>query len=258
MAKAKTAPLAGMRVLVTRPRARAAALSARIEMHGGEAVAFPVIDIGPPDERALNAALQHLDDIALLVFVSAHAVEFVADYLTRHRRHIPPTTRVAALGPQTAARCQQAAITVDYAARERIDSEGLLAELRAFEVADKDILICRAQSGREALKRGLQARGARVRYVESYRRQAANPPPLKWNENPIDAILISSPAVLDALIQSLGPRHRHLLDTTPIFTYGERVATYCRQAGIGGEIVASKQPSDESVVEAMLAWRRDV
>ena len=253
-------PLAGVGVLVTRPAGRADALSALIEEHGGEAIGFPVIDIQPPaDAGALLAALNNLEEVALIIFVSVHAVESVGKLLAQHRIPIPTTTRVAAAGPQTAAHCERAAIAVDFVPRKRIDSEGLLEEMRAFDAAGKTILIFRAQSGRELLKQKLEARGATVRYIESYQRQTATPPiePLltRWRANQIHAVVISSAEIMDALKHQLTPPNHPLLNTTPIITYGERVATHCQKTIPRSQVYASLQPTDEAVMKAILEWR---
>ncbi len=267
---AEPAPLAGIGVLVTRPAGRGANLGARIEKLGGEAVAFPVINIAPPaDEGALLAAVEGLGEIDLVIFVSVHAVNGVATLLRPRLRQrsvrIPAGTRVAAVGPKTAAQCARAGIAVDFVARERIDSEGLLAELRGFDVAGKKVRIFRGQSGRETLKQGLEARGAGVRYVESYRREIADPPPeplqpllKRWRAGQIHLVVVSSAAVLDALRTLLGPCNRGLLEETPVCAYSRRVAEYCRAAGAGAgaraEILAAEKPTDESAVAAIVEW----
>ena len=43
-------PLRGKRILVTRPAAQAAQLTALIAGQGGEAICFPLLEIGPPDD----------------------------------------------------------------------------------------------------------------------------------------------------------------------------------------------------------------
>lgn len=252
-------PLAGIGVLVTRPAERAAALAALIEERGGEAIAFPILDITPPaDGAALLVQLHQLEGIDLAIFVSAHAARNVGNLLAQHRLQIPPTTRVAAVGPATASQCEQSAIRVDFVPSERIDSEGLLDELRAFDAAGKNILIFRGQSGRETLKEVLEGRGAQVRYVESYRREITTrsfAPVLKrWRAGEIDAVAVTSVAVVDALAEVIGSRDRRLLVETPIFVYSRRVGEYCRGVGVGGEIRVAGGVGDLALVEAVVGW----
>ncbi len=257
-------PLHGIGVLVTRPAGRAAELCACIEKYGGRAISFPVINITPPQNAsALLAALRRLDAVDLMLFVSAHAVDGVVAALKQHQLSIPIGTRVAAIGVKTAAQCARASITVDYVPGERMNSEGLLEELHDLKVAGKNILIFRAQSGRELIKQALELRGAQVSYVESYRRTLADYPPTNsklapiladWQQNQIHAVIIGSAAVLDALLELIGAHNRSLPENTPIFAYSQRVADYCQAVGLCRDIRIAKQPTDESIVASLIEW----
>ena len=263
----QTAALAGLRVLVTRPGAAGESLARRIEQHGGEAVLFPVIDIEPPvDETRLRNALRDLADADraapdLAIFVSVHAAHAVAARLKALGLKIPAAAQVAAVGPKTAAACAAAGIRVDAGPAARIDSEGLLDALRTVDLTGNRALIFRGQAGREALARGLRARGASVRHVAAYRRRITARPvaPLveRWRGGGIDAILVSSAAVWDALRELLGgvPGGRDLPAATPVFAYSRRVAAHCRARG-AATVTAAAQPLDESALDALIAWAR--
>lgn len=56
-------PLAGRRILVTRPLAQAGPLVAAIEQQGGQGVVFPLIDIAPADDLLPLADLERLTAI---------------------------------------------------------------------------------------------------------------------------------------------------------------------------------------------------
>ncbi|MGI9311778.1 MAG: uroporphyrinogen-III synthase [bacterium] len=249
--------LSGMRVLVTRPADQAASLCARIERCGGEAIRFPVIEIVPPrDPAALSRALDDLAEADLAVFVSANAVARVGALL-RRRGLALGAARVAAVGPRTAAQCAREGVAVDFVARERIDSEGLLEALRDFDVADKKVLIFRGDGGRELIERALSARGASVRYVETYRRARADlgvaPLLTRWRARGVDAVAVTSIAVADALWRTLGADGRALLARTPIFAYSARVAEHCRKLG-AAHAHAAARPDDDALVGAIIAW----
>lgn len=253
-----TTALAGLRVLVTRPAGGGAELAARIERHSGAAVLFPVIDIEPADAGELRAELRDLARADLAIFVSVYAARAVVDAMARLDLRFPESTRVAAIGPKTAAVLWRARVVADFTPRARIDSEGLLQVLRRIEVAGKRVVIFRGQDGREELARGLRVRGAVVRHVEAYRRRVTAAPvaPLieRWQGGGIDAVVISSAAVFDALAQLLDAQ-RDLLEAAPIFAYSARIAAHCRARGARGRIIAAERPSDGAVVEALKAWR---
>lgn len=256
-----TASLAGLRVLVTRPQAAAAPLARRIEARGGQAVVFPVIEIAPPsDAGALRAAVREFAAgraVDLAVFISANAAHAVGAQLKRLVMKSPTTTRIAAVGPKTKAACKAAGIRVDFSPTARIDSDGLLDALCGFRAGGRRIVIFRGQSGRDTLAWGLRARGAEVKYVEAYRllltRRSAVPLIEKWHGGGIDAVVVSSGTVWDALGQLLGP-HRHLLEAAPVVAYSARIAEHCQAQGAATVITAEK-PSDEAAVAALAAWR---
>ena len=72
-----TDALQGRRILVTRPAAQATTLAEKIAGAGGEPVLFPLLEIAPADDLVpLDEAIAHLDDYAIVVFVSPNAVDY--------------------------------------------------------------------------------------------------------------------------------------------------------------------------------------
>ncbi|MEX2051631.1 MAG: uroporphyrinogen-III synthase, partial [Steroidobacteraceae bacterium] len=89
--------LKGIGVLVTRPEHQAHHLCRLIEAEGGAAVRYPALVIKPrPDRAAVRAAIGPADRYDLVIFVSANAARFGADFLDQ-RRDAP----VAAVGQAT-------------------------------------------------------------------------------------------------------------------------------------------------------------
>src|SRR4051794_6815347 len=68
--------LAGIRVLVTRPRERAEELCFLLEDEGAEVIALPVLELKPPaNPRPLQAAAEGAQRYRWVVFASPTAVE---------------------------------------------------------------------------------------------------------------------------------------------------------------------------------------
>ena len=146
-------PLAGKRILVTRPAAQAATLAALIEEQGGEAICFPLLTIAPADDaQPLLQAIDHLDDYALAIFISPNAVDFSVPQLLA-RRNWPDALSAAAIGPGTVAQLAGHGIGPVIAPAQRFDSEALLErpELQGERVAGQKVLILRGNGGRELL-----------------------------------------------------------------------------------------------------------
>jgi uroporphyrinogen-III synthase len=163
-------PLAGKAILIARPRRQAQALAERIRAAGGEALVLPVLEIDPvaPDERS-SAALAELGTAHLAVFVSVSAVEHGLA-LARAAGGWPPDLRAAAVGSATASALRAQGIAQVLVPDHGADSEALLALPELQDVSGQRIVIFRGVGGRELIATTLRNRGARVAYVECYRR----------------------------------------------------------------------------------------
>ena len=151
-------PLHGRRVLVTRARAQASGLAARLEALGAEVVQAPAIrieplpfvppaldsyDIGGGDERKRRRAAP-----ARQMSAALHGVT------------------VAAIGPATARALRDRGIVPDVVPAEAV-SESLLAALG--DVGGRRVLVATAEGARDVLPAGLRERGAHVDVVHLYR-----------------------------------------------------------------------------------------
>ncbi|MFH1814784.1 MAG: uroporphyrinogen-III synthase [Pseudomonadota bacterium] len=166
--------LAGRSVLVTRPRAQAAALGEAIRAAGGEPLLLPLIDIEPlDDKRAVADAAGLLDSLALAIFVSANAVAHALDVMLPLHPW-PEALPAATVGEQSAQALRARGVTRVVVPHGRSDSEALLAlpELSAAALAGRRVLIFRGDGGRELLGDTLRERGAIVDHVTCYRRRA--------------------------------------------------------------------------------------
>src|SRR6476646_3352427 len=114
MASAATGlPLAGRRIVVTRPRVQAAGLVAGLRALGAEPVECPAIAIVPPASYApLDAALARLGEYDWLLFTSVNGV---AAFTARRaglgqQDPLPAGVRVGAIGPATASALRAAGL----------------------------------------------------------------------------------------------------------------------------------------------------
>src|SRR5205814_10419617 len=95
-------PLQGLGVVITRPQAAAQTLASALADAGARTFVFPALVIEPlPPSPSLDAALAHLSDCDLAIFVSANAVAHGLPAALRGRTW-PSRTRVAAIGEATA------------------------------------------------------------------------------------------------------------------------------------------------------------
>lgn len=251
-------PLDGLGVLVTRPAAQADGLCQLIEQRGGTAYRFPVLEILPPADAApLHAAAGRLHDYDWAVFVSANAVERALEVILDGRVW-PRGTRIAVIGRSSAQALERYRLQADLCPGERMDSEGLLALPALERVEGVRFVIFRGQGGRTHLADSLRARGARVDYVEAYRRARprADAAPLlaRWRVGDIHVAVVNSAESLHNLVAMLGPQGGALMRRTPLLVVSERLLGLVREQGFSRPLLAANA-TDSAVVDALLAWR---
>jgi uroporphyrinogen-III synthase len=185
-----------LRVLVTRPRAQAEAWVGALAAHGIDAVALPLIAIGPaPDPGAVAGAWSTLGRRALVVFVSPSAATAFFAAAPAHAGW-PGGVRAGAPGPGTADTLRELgvpeeAIDAPDPAAAQFDSEALWASLAARDWCGTSVLLVRGTSGREALATQLRFAGARVEALTAYSRAT---PQLEAGERERLAAALAAPA----------------------------------------------------------------
>ena len=253
--------LTGIGVLVTRPEHQAHHLCQLIEADGGAAVPYPALVIKPrPDRAAVRAAVGPADRYDLVIYVSANAVRFGADFLDQ-RRDVP----VAAVGQATAAALNSAGYRVSLMPSEGADSESLLAMPQLAHMAGQRVLIVRGSGGRELLAEVLTARGAQVQYAEVYTREPAHPSAelqaeieRLWRQGGISVYAATSVELLEALVGIVTQRCRELMDSTALVTGSRRVAEAASRLGLGSPLVIADSPDDAALIGALVRWREQV
>jgi uroporphyrinogen-III synthase len=248
--------LAGRRVVVTRPAAQAAHISALIRAAGGEPLLFPALEIlDAAHLQPTIALIERLDTFDLAIFVSANAVKKGLG-LVRARRDWPAALRVATVGGGSERELQRCGFVRVIAPAERYDSEGLLELPELKDMDGKRVVIFRGEGGRELLGDTLSARGATVEYAECYRRGRpdADPAPLLalHARQALDAFTVSSSEGLGNLQYMLGEAGRRCLIETPMFAPHERIAAAARASGV--QTVVLTGPGDEGLVAGMAGF----
>ena len=161
-------PLAGLRVVVTRPLDQAAALVREIECRGADAVSVPVIEIVDPVDGgvSLRAALMTQQANDWLIITSPNGASRVAAALGDHS--LTPGVRVAVIGPGTQAQAEAGGLPIDLVPVDSI-AEGLLARFPVGTSVGSRVLLARAETARDVLPTELRRRGWTVDEVTAYR-----------------------------------------------------------------------------------------
>ena len=251
--------LAGLGVLVTRPAHQAERLCELIEEQGGSAYRFPVLEIlDPLDPRPLQLIAGRLDDYDWAIFISANAVERALDSILAVRDW-PETTRIAVIGRSSAQALGRHGRRPDLVPEHRFDSEALLALPAMQRVKGLDFVIFRGDGGREHLAETLRQRGARVDYIEAYRRArpSVDTGPLLelWRAGAIDIVVVNSAESLRNLADLIDESGADLLRKTPLLVVSERMLSLVQELGFEQAPVVAENATDAAVLKALVAWR---
>jgi len=250
---AAPASLAHARVLITRAPGDQAALAERLAARGAQPVAFPCIELGPPEDPApLEAALELLlrEPRAFLAaaFTSPHAVEQLSLRLRAHGSS--PSAALAAMlvggaGEGTAralaAEGIAAVVPASGAGAAPLAAaliERLRGEAPAAARADAKVFLPQAAESSPALADALRAAGYRPCAVALYQtRPIAGLGPehqaglaaLRARE--IDLIAFASGSAVRGFAHLLGPQSLAVASSALVVCMGESCAEVARAAG---------------------------
>jgi len=241
-----------MLLIVTRPLAQAAAWVRDVQALGQGAASLPLIEIGAMEDAGpLRQAWRHLHGMALVIFVSANAVQhFMA--AAPSGAPWPDGVLAGSTGPGTSAALRgagvhEAALVEPAGDAPAFDSEALWARIAGRDWAGRRVLVVRGEDGRDWLADTLRARGATVDFVAAYRRRL---PTLDAAESALLRSALAAPAAYRWLfssseavgnLQRLAPAadwsRSAALATHP------RIVSAARQAGFGEVELAAPAPA---------------
>lgn len=272
-------PLAGLKIVVTRPRDQSAYLAQHIEQAGGIPVLFPLLDIAAvEDQRTLHEQITRLDQFNLAIFISPNAVRYgmaaihasdialptsLSPSAGRAEARVPRlpqdkqvglkhNLQIATIGQGSAKALRDLGINQIIAPTERFDSEGLLALPELQNIAGWKIIIFRGDSGRELLGDTLKARGATIEYAACYQRSKPQQNADILLDAAPDAITVTSSEALTHLWQMLDSKGQATLRDTPLFASHTRIAELARQQG--WQQVQLTSAGDDGLLSALVAW----
>ena len=251
--------LAGLNIVVTRPREQAASLAQHIEQAGGKPILFPLLEISPvSDTQPLRALAARLSEFNLAIFISPNAVRYGMQAILAAGT-IPNALKIATVGQGSANALRDLGVLEIIAPQERFDSEGLLALPELQQVAGWRVVIFRGDGGRELLGDTLKARGAIVEYAACYQRSKPQQSiDTLFTAHP-HAITVTSSEALSYLREMLEEKvldsaGKERIFSLPLFVPHIRIA----QAGhkLGWHNVLTTAAGDEGLMSGLVAWAK--
>ena len=162
-------PLAGCRVLVSRAKKQAGALSSTLRELGCSVIEIPFIEIRKPTSyKPLDAALRNLRDYDWLILTSVNGVEALFARMQRLKLDSADLAnlKMAAIGPATKKAIETRGVSVQVTPKEYI-AESVVSALHR-RVEGKRVLLVRAKVARDVIPRELRKAGASVDVIEAY------------------------------------------------------------------------------------------
>jgi uroporphyrinogen III methyltransferase/synthase len=237
-------PLAGHTVAVTRARAQASALAARLRGLGAAAVEAPAIRIAELDGPAPDIA-----GYDLVCLTSPNGVRLLFDRLQRAGQDARAFSgaRVAAIGPGTATALREHGLIADVVP-ERFVAEGLVEALAGVPV--RRALVARAAEARDVLPDALRERGADVDVLALYETVAE---PASERQRSLvsraDYVTFTSSSTVRFFFESIGDG---LSDQARLVSIGPVTSDALREHGHEPAVEAARHDID-GLVEALVA-----
>lgn len=218
-----SSPLAGRRILVTRPRDEAEEMASLLRERGAKPILSPAIEIEPVEGEALerlDAAVRDLADgvFAWVAFTSVRSVDAVLGRLAAQGYGPYPMVvqaRLAAVGTTTAERLTEAGLRAELVP-ERYTTEALA---EAFPAGEGRVLTPRADIAPPGLEEALAAKGWSPTRVDAYQTRALALEPeaaRALEDGVVDAVVFTSSSTVrgfadaggrpgDAAVVCIGP-----------------------------------------------------
>ncbi len=240
-------PLAGLRVLVTRPEGEGAEeWAVALAAAGAVPIRYPTIAIAPPASwRPLDAALDRLGSYRWLIFTSQTTVAFVLTRLPGRQFPAAAGPRIAAVGPATARAIEAAGGMVGLLPEDH-RQEGLIRAFAAVP-AKTPVLLPIAEDARTLLAEGLRSQGCVVDVVTAYRTLARLDLPAL---PAFDVATFASPSALRAFVARAGSAS---LAGRGVAVIG--VTTAAEAAASGIQAVVAESSHIEALVSAIAKSR---
>lgn len=247
-------PLAGKRVLLTRPIGAARGLAARLREAGASVVQAPMIEMAPTPVSHIPA----LSEWEWVVFTSRHGVEGFRKALTLQGldARVFGKTKIAVVGHAATEALSHFGLVPDLVpARPRVHAliEALL------EREPRSVLFPGGSLGwnqvGDLLKRGGVSRVLSIRVYETLRRR---PSPRIQSElqQGFDTVVLHSPTGAASLASS-----GRLPPTTTVVAVGEATKQAALEAGLvspGSPVVLPAERTDEGIVNAVISLAESV
>jgi uroporphyrinogen-III synthase len=243
---AKSMPLSGWRVLITRASGQAPALAEPLQQKGAEVLEVPTIEIHPPASYApLDQALAEIAAYDTLILTSVNGVRSLFDRC--RKLGLPPAglrhLTTVAIGPATAQAMEREGIAVSIVPKRYV-AESVVEALRGRISSSSRVLLVRAKVARDILPAELRKMGGRVHVIEAYETRVPKAAARKLKEIFLQpeirphVVTFTSSSTAANFLDLLGPEARSSLRDLCLASIGPVTTATLREAGFEPRVQA--------------------
>ncbi len=239
-------PLFGKRILVTRARHQASALSQLLAERGALPIELPAISIqAVADTGELDQAISNLKRYHWIIFTSVNGVAAFWQRLhdLKLDSRILGGLKVGAIGPATAEALKMNGIIVDYIP-DVYTGEGLISGLKKQDILGQRFLLPRADIADKALAQGMSQLGAEVHEVDAYHTVPATEATIRAKQmliaGEIDVITFTSSSTVSNLATAFQGEPM-AINSVKVACIGPKTADTAVKVGLKVDIMAGSQ-----------------
>ena len=200
-------PLAGWKVLVTRPRQHISKTADLLRKKGAEVLELPSICTVPVEDNSrLYEVFEHLDTYQWIIFTSPAGVEIFFGEMDRKEMDVRSLgqAKIAVIGEGTKKKLKEHHLFADFVPSV-YDGDTLGAELAKELHGDEKILIPRAAAGNQKLTELLEQAGANVDdvaiYTTKYEKSRLIDEKKEFETGSVDCVVFTSASTVKGFVE---------------------------------------------------------
>lgn len=240
--------LTGRKIVITRPSEQQEEFAQLLSSLGAETVRFPVIAIAPPDSwDAADRAIENINKYDWVIFTSVNGVLSFVNRLAALKKDVIETLsdiRICAVGLKTAEVVEGYRLEVNFIPDE-FCAEAVVDGFMEMGNPGRNVLLPRAQVGREILPGELARMGMKVDVIPVYKavRPDADVSVLKamLTNREIDVVTFTSGSCVKNFLEIIGlDEYKMLLTGVKIACISPVTSDTVRKYGLSVDIIPDR------------------
>lgn len=249
-------PLNGTRILWTRPESQEdTTYLEELELLGAEVARLPLFTVHPAPQSELAAVLPELAKYSWLVFTSPNAVQIFFDMMLVDGKDWSyfASSRIAAVGPKTAAALRQRGRNPDQVAPQG-NSRNLFQIIKAALHPGDRVALCQAEKTLPYLAEGLSRSGVDYHQFVLYHLEYPEYPDdliRLFFKDPFDLVVFTAPAAVARYFEMLESHRLKPEDNTRYVCLGRETEAQLARWGYPAWLVP-EQPRLEDLIQQII------